>query len=61
MVYEFGCRFENAGYRSEWLPTGKGAYVLQVRPEEYGAELLSVALAKKMATMSVVRDLGSEE
>lgn len=57
MVYEFGCRFEAGGYRSEWVPTGSGTSLLQVRPDEYGTELLRVALVERLATISVARDL----
>lgn len=60
MVYEFGVQLENIGYGSEWVPTGKGAHVLQVRPEEYGTKLLSVALTKRLAAVSVARDLSPE-
>ncbi len=60
MVYEFGGQIDNSGYLSEWVPTGKGAHVLQIRPEEYGTKLLSVALTKRLAALSVVRDLSPE-
>jgi hypothetical protein len=54
-------QFDKSMHSSAWLRVEPGPRSLGCSWEAYGPEVLSVALAKRLAAMSVARDLAREE
>jgi hypothetical protein len=57
--FEFGYEKDDHGYLQEWVPVGEGSIIRSVHPEECGTDLLADMLARKLAAMSVERDLAN--
>lgn len=56
-VWEFGYRLEDGGYSRDWVPSGPGSIAFRFNEGDYGPELLSIELAKRLAKISAARDL----